>query len=138
MSKEGRKKKPKICEELIEACHYNFRDFQENDVPVLLEYGIIPPEKKRAGLYDNDDFVDKRISSFFVKSHEISFLNGDRRKIKDRLERKLRRGHSEDIFKGYKVRSFQVFTCEEALGKGYEKEIQKEIDNQLRELPWGK
>ena len=130
------KKIPKICKELIKAYRCYWGDFQENDIPVFLLYGIIPPEKQREGLYHDNDF-DRRLSSFLIKSHETSLLK-DRGKLLDKLRIKLLREHSDDIAKKYEVKSFRVFTCEEALGKGYKKEIQKEITNHFCPVSWEK
>ena len=136
MSDEERKEIPKLCEELIGACRCYLHDFQENDIPVILEYGIIPPEKQRKGIA-NDDEYNRRFSSQIVKFHEKYLLDGNREKLKVKLGINVCREHNKHAIT-FKFKAFNVYTCEEALGRGLQKEIQKEIHNQFREVPWEK
>ena len=114
-----------ICDELIEAFREKWRGFQEDDVPIFLVYGYIPPEREHEGLYADDEF-EIEIEHDLVKSSEISLLNGDREEIMNRSYINLLREYSPRIDK-YTTRQFRIYTCKEAFRKGYSKEIQEII-----------
>jgi hypothetical protein len=116
-----------ICDDVRKSYKNALPDFQENDIPVFLEYEYIPPERrKKTGLYSPDEY-ERDIEWDFVKYDEVYLLNEDRKKIMEKAKTRFLEEYSPRIFKWLPIIPRSLLTCEEALRKGYQKEIQEII-----------